>query len=84
MFQHIVSLHYLGVEYTNKTPVEYIASMMRAYFYDDNKNWAYYRVPTLSNKPSEEYLRFIRIHNGYENTIVEKLYDTFSYELDRI
>ena len=84
MFQHIVSLHYLGVEYTNKTPVEYIASMMRAYFYDDNKNWAYYRVPTLSNKPSEEYIRFIRIHNGYESTIIEKLYDTFSYELDRI
>ena len=84
MFQHIVSLHYLGVEYTDKTPVEYIASMMRAYFYDDNKNWAYYRVPTLSNKPSEEYIRFIRIHNGYESTIIEKLYDTFSYELDRI
>ena len=84
MLQHIVSLHYLGVEYTNKTPVEYIASMMRAYFYDDNKNWAYYRVPTLSNKPSEEYIRFIRIHNGYESTIIEKLYDTFSYELDRI
>ena len=84
MFQHIVSLHYLGVEYTNKTPVEYIASMMRAYFYDDNKNWAYYRVHTLSNKPSEIYIRLIRIHNGYESTIIEKLYDTFSYELDRI
>lgn len=84
MFQHITSLHYLGVEYTNKTPVEYIASMMRAYFYDDNAEWAYYRVPTLSNKPSEEYIRFIRVQKGYEQFVIDHLVDTFTYELDRI
>ena len=84
MFQHIVSLHYLGVEYTNKTPVEYITSMMRAYFYDDNAEWAYYRVPTLSNKPSEEYIRFSRVKDGYEDFVINHLVDTFTYELDRI
>ena len=84
MFQHVTSLHYLGTEYTKKTPVEYIASMMRMYFYDDNKKWAYFRVPTLSNKPSEEYIRFERIHQGYEDFVIDKLYDVFAYELDRI
>ena len=84
MFQHVTSLHFLGTEYSDKTPTEYIASMMRMYFYDNNKKWAYYRVPMLSNKPSEEYIRFERISTAYESTILGYMWDVFTQELDRI
>lgn len=84
MFQHVTSLHFLGTEYPDKTPTEYIASMMRMYFYDNNKKWAYYRVPMLSNKPSEEYIRFERISTAYESTILGYMWDVFTQELDRI
>ena len=83
-FQHITSLHYLGTEYSSKTPAEYIASMMRMYFYDNNKKWAYFRVPMMSNKPSEEYIKFERITTAYEETITRYMWDVFTQELDRI
>ena len=84
---HVTSLHFLGKEYTDKSPVEYIASMFKMFMYDNgpkNKRWAYYRVPTLSNKPSEEYIRFERIHTGFKNIIIEELWNVFLQELDRI
>ena len=83
-FEHVTSLHYLGTDYTSKTPVEYIASMMRMYFFDNNKKWAYFRVPMLSNKPSEEYIKFERISTAFEDTITEYMRDIFNQELDRI
>ena len=84
-FGHVTSLHYLGTEYVKKTPVEYIASMFKMFMYDSkNKKWAYYRVPTLSNKPSEEYIKFERIHTAFKPTILNHLWDVFLQELDRI
>lgn len=83
-FTHVTSLHYLGTEYSAKTPVEYIASMMRMYFFDNNKKWAYFRVPMLSNKPSEEYIKFERIAGNYQDTITRYMWDVFTQECDRI
>lgn len=87
-FQHVTSLHYLGIEYSDKVPAAYIASMMRVYFYDDNKKWAYFRVPIMSNKPSEEYIKFKRLTNStvgnYKEFIIDKMWDVFTQELDRI
>ena len=83
-FEHVTSLHYLGTNYSSKTPMEYIASMMRMYFYDNNKKWAYFRVPMLSNKPSEEYIKFERISTAYQDTIINYMQDIFTQELDRI
>ena len=83
-FEHVTSLHYLGTDYSSKTPMEYIASMMRMYFYDNNKKWAYFRVPMLSNKPSEEYIKFERISTAYQDTIINYMQDIFTQELDRI
>ena len=82
--EHTTSLHYLGTDYSSKSPVEYIASMMRMYFYDNNKKWAYFRVPMLSNKPSEEYIKFERISTGFKDTIARYMFDIFTQELDRI
>lgn len=81
---HTTSLHFLGTSYIDKSPVEYIASMMRMYFYDNNGKWAYFRIPTLSNKPSEEYLKFERITTAYRDTITDLMLDVFFQELDRI
>lgn len=81
---HTTSLHFLGTSYIDKSPVEYIASMMRMYFYDNNGKWAYFRIPTLSNKPSEEYLKFERITTAYRDTITDLMLDVFLQELDRI
>ena len=83
-FEHVTSLHYLGTDYSSKTPMEYIASMMRMYFFDNNKKWAFFRVPMLSNKPSEEYIKFERITTAYRDTITDYMWDVFTQELDRI
>lgn len=83
-FTHVTSLHYLGTDYTAKTPVEYIASMMKMFFFDNNKKWAYFRVPMLSNKPSEEYIKFERITRNYQDLITGYMWDVFTQELDRI
>ena len=83
-FEHTTSLHYLGTEYSDKSPMEYIASMMRMYFFDNNKKWAYFRVPMISNKPSEEYIKFERITTMFRETIAGYMEDVFMQELDRI
>ena len=31
-----------------------------------------------------KYIRFERVHQGYEDFVIDKLYDVFAYELDRI
>lgn len=82
---HKASLHYLGTPYAEKSPDQYIASIMQEYFYDDkNKAWAWYRIPMMSNKPSEEYIKFIRISKGYKEAITDHLIDIFSLEVDRM
>lgn len=82
---HKASLHYLGTSYTEKSPDQYIASIMQEYFYDDkNKAWAWYRIPMMSNKPSEEYIKFIRISTGYETAITNHLIDILTLEIDRM
>lgn len=87
-FEHTTSLHYLDTEYSDKSPVEYIASMMRMYFYDENGEWAYFRVPIMSNKPAEDYIKFERIsrqkYPNFKDVIVDYLWDVFTMEVDRI
>lgn len=87
-FEHVTSLHYMGTEYSSKSPVEYIASMMQMYFFDDNKKWAYYRVPIMSNKPAEDYIKFDRISRDkypkFQEVIINYLWDVFMMEVDRI
>jgi hypothetical protein len=82
---HKASLHYLGTNYVNKTPAQYIASIMQEFFYDDkNKAWAWYRIPMMSNKPSEEYIKFMRIHLGFKEAITGHLLDILALEIDRM
>jgi hypothetical protein len=69
--QHAVVLTSEGVGYRDKSPLLYAKSMLQNYFYGGaNSLWAFYRVPMLSNKPSEEYIRFRRyIDMDYQDEI---------------
>lgn len=85
MLEHVTSLTYEGTAYSDKSDPLYYASLLSMYLYDAHKNYSYFRMPTMSNKPSEEYLKFERITENYESTIVNWLTDyTFYQELNRI
>lgn len=84
-FDHIVVLSDNGTAYTAKSPVQYMASMLGMYLYDDHAQSAYYRIPMMSNKPSEEYIKFDRIKDGYRDIITDWLVEkTFAQEINRI
>ena len=83
-FQHIASLHYDGKAYVDKAPVEYIASMIE-HFYYTNGNYAYFRIPTMADKPSEEYYKFEKFDiKEYKRRCIDGLLQVFLQELDRI
>ena len=82
---HIVSLSDDKVGYADKSDPMFTASLVNMYLYDDNKVNAYFAVPTLSNKQSEEYIKFRRISENYENFITHQLTSkTFIQEVNRI
>ena len=84
-FDHIVVLSDNGTAYSAKSPVQYMASMLSMYLYDDHGASAYYRIPMMSNKPSEEYIKFDRIKDGYRDIITDWLVEkTFAQEINRI
>lgn len=84
-FDHTSLLSDNGTGYTAKSPVQYMASMIGMYLYDDHGNWAWYRIPMMSNKPSEEYIKFERIKDGYRDIITDWLVNkTFAQEINRI
>lgn len=84
-FDHIVVLSDNGTSYAAKSPVQYMASIISMYLYDDHKASAFYRIPMMSNKPSEEYIKFDRIADGYREVITDWLVDkTFAQEINRI
>ena len=85
LLEHVASLSYNKIGYVDKTPAQYMASMISMYLYDDNAASAYYRMPIMSNKPTEEYIKFERMSVGYRETISKYLAEhTFYQELNRI
>lgn len=86
ILDHVTSLTYDGVQYADKTKPQYYASMVSMFLYDVHGKRAFYRIPTMSNKPSEEYIRFERMSSGtYKSTIVDWLAEkTFYQELNRM
>lgn len=82
---HVVSLSDDKVGYSDKSDAQFVSSLLSMYFYDGNKVNAYFAVPTLSNKESEEYIRFRRISEDYEDFITHQLVSkTFIQEVNRI
>ena len=84
-FDHVVVLSDDSIAYAEKSPVQYAASMMSMYFYDDHRQSAYFRIPMMSNKQSEEYIKFDRIADNFKEVITDWLLDkTYAQELNRI
>ena len=90
IFDHTVVLSDNGVAYADKSPAQYLASLMQMYLYDNEGRTAWFRMPMMSNKQSEEYLRFARIHyngytDGYKDVILDWLCEKTVYqEINRI
>ena len=87
ILNHAVLLSDNGVGYIDKTPAQYFSSILSNYFYSSSaKDTAWFRVGILSNKPSEEYIKFYKYSGvGFEDVICEKLFrQTFSQEVFRI
>lgn len=84
--EHSVLLSDYGIEYGDKSPAEYMASMIACYCYNDSSKYALFRVGLLSNKPSEEYIKFKKISGeDYDKTIISILAKyTFQQEINRI
>lgn len=84
-FDHVVVLSDDSIAYAEKSPVQYAASMLSMYFYDDHRQSAYFRIPMMSNKQSEEYIKFDRIADNFKEVITDWLLDkTYAQELNRI
>lgn len=86
VIDHKVQLSRDGVEYKDKTPGQYLKSILSEYFYDSNRNYAWYVAPIMSNKPSEEYIKFYRYkkEDNYKKIINDSLFDVAMQEIDRI
>ena len=85
MLTHVASLSFEGTGYVDKINPQMGASLLEAYFYDTHSKWAYYRVLLLSNKPSEEYIRFVRFTKDYRKHITDNVFErTLWAEINRI
>ena len=91
VFKHEAKLNYNKHNYMkNMTGNEYIMSLLSSFFAEGAGNGrdgavAWYRIPILSNKPSEEYIRFYAdMGQDYKESISTKMAKVFNQELSRI
>ena len=70
--------------YTEMTGLDYSLAMINEFFYDSHKNWAWYRVPIMSDKPSAEFIKFKRFNVDYKKEISKGLKDVLNQEIMRI
>ena len=91
IFGHHVQLNYLGHNYMkNMSGPEYTLSVINEFFTDttDSKEsigTAWYKIPMMSNKPSAEFIKFIRYKGlTYKNDITNELINVYIQELMRI
>lgn len=84
-FQHKVQLSFDGTAYTDLSELGYTLSLMQEYFFDTNKEWAWYRLPILANKPSSEFVKFKRYSRSrYKKDMTPLFRKVFNQELMRI
>ena len=91
VFKHEAKLNYNKHNYMkNMTGNEYIMSLLSSFFSEGAGSGkdgaiAWYRIPILSNKPSEEYIRFYAdMGHDYKEVISTKMAKVFNQELSRI
>lgn len=91
IFKHEVKLNYNKHSYMKEmSGNEYIMSLLSSFFSEGAGNGrenavAWYRIPMLSNKPSEEYIRFYAdMGIDFKEKISSKMAKVFDQELSRI
>lgn len=90
-FVHRVQLNFNKSNYMRgMNDLEYVMSVFTEFYADANKNFrnkkfGYYRLPMLSNKPSNEFIRFVRYTGSTALAeITNGFLDIFNQELSRI
>ena len=91
VFGHKVLLNYNGHNYMrNMTSPEYILATLTEFlsgssFDKEGTSTAWYKIPMMSNKPSFEFIKFLRYKGAdYQDTLTTHLTDVFTQELERI
>lgn len=85
LFEHKVQLSFNKKQYMRgMTDSEYAVSVISEYF-TAGKQTAWYKVPIMSNKPTSEFIKFIKYDDSdYKDRIVVGMQHIFVQELGRI
>jgi len=86
---HKVELTYLGNQYRDLGSLGFMLSILHNYFgtKDDPSNTRWFAMPTMSNKPVNEFVRMLKYGDSmsYKDEIVKRvLLPTFKQEMNRI
>lgn len=91
LFGHKVLLNYNGHNYMrNMTSPEYILATFTEFLSGSSTDkegisTAWYKIPMMSNKPSFEFIKFLRYKGvDYQDTLTTHFHDVFTQELERI
>lgn len=91
LFGHKVLLNYNGHNYMrNMTSPEYILATLTEFLSGsstdkEGTSTAWYKIPMMSNKPSFEFIKFLRYKGAdYQDTLTTHLVSVFTQELERI
>lgn len=82
--EHRQQLSHLGVKYEDLSSLGYLSSIIHNFFHNPTKSdeeYAYYRVPLLSDKPAEEYVKFKVFKT---DKVSSELASIFNFEVTRI
>lgn len=81
VFDHAVLLSDRKVDYAEKKEHQLLSSILHCFFYAPTSNRAWFRVTVLSNKPSEEYIKFFKLEN---KELKDAILNVFYQEVNRI
>ena len=91
VFKHKVQLNFNKHNYMrNMSDAEYLLSIITEYFSEptdtkQTRQYAWFRIPMLSNKPSSEFIKFFKYTGaGYQDSLVDGFHKIFLQELSRI
>ena len=88
VFKHKVQLNFNKHNYMrNMSDAEYLLSIITEYFSEptdakQTRQYAWFRIPMLSNKPSSEFIKFFKYTGaGYQDSLVDGFHKIFLQEL---
>ena len=85
VLDHKVQLNFNGTDYRDLSELGYTLSLIQEYFYDRTGKLAWFRTPTMSNKPSSEFIRFYKDSSRiYKTKLASKFQNVALQEIIRI